>query len=52
MRNAPPVLRLWETPYDVVAGIGGRRRLSGAYYSAWVALLIGLAAFVSVFARF
>jgi putative membrane protein len=46
------VAYLWEAPYDVVAGIGGRRRLSGAYYSAWVVLVIGLVAFVSVFARF
>ncbi len=43
---------LWDEPFRVLAGVRGRRPASGPYYAAWVVLMIGLAAFVSVFARF
>jgi putative membrane protein len=39
-------------PFQPLAGVGGRRRISGAYYAAWVVLLIGLLAFLSVLERF
>jgi putative membrane protein len=43
---------LRNEPFQAVAGVEGRRRPSGAYFAAWVVLLIGVAAFASVFARF
>ncbi len=43
---------LWDEPFRALAGVGARRRPSGPYYAGWVVLLIGLAAFISVFARF
>ena len=43
---------LWSAPYRALAGVGARRRISGPYYAAWVVLLVGLAAFVSVFIHF
>jgi putative membrane protein len=43
---------LWDEPFRALAGVHGRRRASGPYYAAWVVLVIGLAAFVSVFTRF
>jgi putative membrane protein len=43
---------MWTDPYRALAGMHGRRQLSGPYYSAWVVLLIGLAAFLSVLLRF
>lgn len=43
---------LWDEPYHELAGVHGRRFQSGPYYAGWVVLLIGLAAFVSVFAKF
>lgn len=41
---------MWSPPFAQIAG--DRRMRSGAYFAAWIVLLIGLAAFVSVFARF
>jgi putative membrane protein len=43
---------LWQEPYRPLAGMNGRRMHAGPYFAAWVVLLIGLAAFVSVFLRF
>jgi putative membrane protein len=43
---------MWTDPYRALAGMHGRRQLSGPYYAAWVVLVIGLAAFLSVFFRF
>jgi putative membrane protein len=43
---------MWSEPYRQMAGIDGRRMHSMGYFAAWVVLLIGVAAFVSVFARF
>jgi putative membrane protein len=43
---------LWSEPFRPLAGMDGRRLRSMPYAAAWVVLLIGLAAFVSIFARF
>jgi putative membrane protein len=43
---------LWSEPYRPLAGMGGRRLHSMPYAAAWVVLLIGIMAFVSIFARF
>jgi putative membrane protein len=43
---------MWTGPYRELAGMHGRHQLSGPYYAAWVVLLIGLAAFLSVFFHF
>ncbi len=43
---------LWDEPFGALAAARSRRLRSGAYYAAWVVLLIGVAAFVSVLARF
>jgi putative membrane protein len=42
---------LWNEPFRALAW-SARRRMSGAYWAAWVVLVIGLVAFVSVFERF
>ena len=43
---------LWSDAFRMLAGVGGRRRISGPYFAAWVVMLVGLAAFVSVFMHF
>jgi putative membrane protein len=43
---------MWGETYLPLAGVDGRRMHTGSYAAAWVVLLIGLAAFVSVFLRF
>jgi putative membrane protein len=45
------VAYMWQDQFKPIAG-AGRRFHSVAYIAGWVVLLIGLAAFVTVFARF
>jgi putative membrane protein len=43
---------MWQDPYRPLAGIDGKRMHSMPYLAAWVVLLIGVAAFLTVLARF
>lgn len=48
--NATSYLR--RPPFDVIAGVGEKSMHTSSYLIAFVVMLIGIAAFASVFARF